>query len=519
MITLESYLAGSWRAGRGKAAILVNPATEAPLAETSSEGLDFGAACRHAREVGGPALRAMSYAERGALLLAMSTALHAHRDELLDLAVANGGNTRGDAKFDVDGATGTLAAYGAFGRELGEGNVRYDGEGVALGRSPKFWGEHLLASRTGVAVHINAFNFPAWGFAEKAACALLAGMPVISKPATSTALLTWRMMKILVDESALPGGAVQLVCGSAGDLLDHLGPQDVLAFTGSAETGFRLRSRESLLRASVPVNVEADSLNAAVLGPDAAPGGDTWRLFVKDVVREVTQKAGQKCTAARRVIVPQERIDDVQAELAAALAATVVGDPAHEGVRMGPVTTARQLADGREGIGLLMDEADVVCGGPDPVRDAVGAPGGKGYFIAPTLLRARDAATASVVHRHEVFGPVTTLLAYDGDAARAAELVARGEGSLVTSAYSDDRDWTEAFVRGAAPWNGRIYLGSDKVADVAFGSGAVLPQLVHGGPGRAGGGEELGGLRGLSLYEQRTALQGGRGIVQRLFSR
>jgi oxepin-CoA hydrolase/3-oxo-5,6-dehydrosuberyl-CoA semialdehyde dehydrogenase len=370
--------------------------------------------------------------------------------------------------------------------------------------------------RLGVAVHINAFNFPAWGFAEKAACALLAGMPLIVKPATSTCLVTERMVRALVEADVLPAGAVQLLSGSPGDLLDHLGPQDVVAFTGSADTGLRIRSRENLLRGSVPVNVEADSLNAAVLAPGTDPGGDTYGLFLKDVVREMTQKAGQKCTAVRRILVPTGDVARVEEDLRDRLSGTVVGDPTAEGVRMGPLSTARQLEDARNGIRLLTEAARIVLGGPEPV-EAVGAPPGRGYFVAPTLLVADDPDGADVVHRHEVFGPVATILPYDGSAERAAELVARGEGCLVSSLYGDDRTWLTEAVAAAAPWNGRLYIGSEKVADVAPGSGVALPFLLHGGPGRAGGGEELGSARGMELYQQRTAIQGNRGLLERMF--
>jgi 3,4-dehydroadipyl-CoA semialdehyde dehydrogenase len=516
VITIRSYLCDRFQEGTGEPGVLLNPATEEPLAGTSTAGLDLAAAVRHGREVGGPELRGMTFGERAALLTRMAKALHERREELLDLAIANGGNTRSDAKFDVDGATGTLAAYGRLGEPLGDRRVLVDGGGVALGRSSRFYGMHLLTPREGVAVLINAYNFPAWGFAEKAACALLAGMPVLCKPATSTALVTARMVEALVEADLLPAGAIQLVAGPAGDLLDHLGPQDVVAFTGSAATGLGIRSRENLLRSSVPVNVEADSLNAAVLAPDVEAGSDTFGLFLKDVVRELTQKAGQKCTAVRRVLVPADRVDEVQEELRERLAGLVVGDPADRDVRMGPLATRNQLEDAREGIAELAAEGRVALGGPEAV-EARGVPAGKGFFVAPTLIRLEDGDAAEAVHRREVFGPVATLVPYDGTAAAAARLVARGEGCLVSSAYGDDRAWLESLVLGTAAWNGRLYLGTAKVADQAPGSGVALPFLNHGGPGRAGGGSELGGLHGLRLYQHRTAVQGGRGLLERLF--
>jgi oxepin-CoA hydrolase/3-oxo-5,6-dehydrosuberyl-CoA semialdehyde dehydrogenase len=511
---LESRVGGRWVAGTGELDTLQNPATEEPLARAGAEGIDRGAALQYAREVGGPALRALTFAERGALLKAMCDALVAHRDELLDLAVANGGNTRSDGKFDVDGATFTLSAYADIGKALGDRKVLPDGDGIPLARSPRFHGQHISLPRRGVAVHINAFNFPAWGLAEKAACALLAGMPVVSKPAGSSALVAHRIMEILVDGKILPEGALSLLCGSAGDLLEHVGPQDVVAFTGSSQTGIAIRSMASVIRHSVRVNVEADSLNAAVLGPDVEPGSDTYDLFVKDVVRDMTQKAGQKCTAIRRVLVPAAVADRLRDDLADRLRAVVVGNPAQDGVRMGPVATAQQHRDVREGIDLLARDGRLVFGVPD--LKPVGVPDGKGYFVAPVLIEVEPGADAPNVHGHEVFGPASTIVPYDGSPAEAAALVARGQGGLVSSVYSDDTDFTAETVLGLAPYHGRVFLGSAKIAEMSPGPGTVLPLLVHGGPGRAGGGEELGGLRGLAFYMQRTALEGSRPVIEKI---
>jgi len=513
--TLRSYVGGQWREARAGFAPLHDPCTEEVIAQASSDGVDFGAALEHAREVGGPALRALTFAERGELLLAASKALHACRDELIELSLRNSGTTRKDAKFDLDGATGTLSFYAYLGKELGDRRYLVDGEGVALGRSARFYGQHLLLPLTGAAVHINAFNFPAWGFAEKAACAWLAGVPVITKPATSTALVTERCIEILVEAKLLPAGALALIVGSTGDLLSRLGPQDAFGFTGSADTALRLRGLPNLLAKSVRVNIEADSLNAAVLGPDVSPGSETCNLFLREVEREMTQKTGQKCTAVRRVFIPKERMDEVQAALIERLSAVVTGNPADSSVTMGPLATAQQLADGVAGIARLAGDARIVHG--SGLRaDGVGATPGRGYFLAPTLLRADDAESTQNVHSHEVFGPVATLLPYDGSAAVAARLCARAEGTLVTSVYSDDDSWAASFVVDGGPWAGRIYLGSEKMAEQALGSGVALPQSLHGGPGRAGGGEELGGKHGLSLYLRRVALQGSRAMVGKL---
>ena len=516
MLVLPNYVQGRWQPGTGSLSTLVNPTTGQPVAQAGTGGVDMKAALAYARDVGGPALRALTFAQRGQMLLAASKALHAQRDALIELALQNGGNTRKDAKFDIDGATGTLAAYGEWGVKLGETHVLHDGEGLQLGRSARLWGQHVLLPRRGVAVHVNAFNFPAWGLAEKAACAWLAGMPVLSKPATATALVTERAVRVLLEANVLPAGALSLLCGSAGDLLDHLGAQDVLAFTGSADTGYLLRSKERLLRQSVRVNVEADSLNSAVLGPDAGPGSETWSLFLRDVVTDMTQKSGQKCTAIRRVLVPRDRLADVEAELTQRLAGTVVGDPAHEKVTMGPLATASQLKDAREGIAKLLTECTAVYGSAaEP--PLTGATPGKGYFVGPVLLKVKDPATARLVHEHEVFGPVSTLIPYDGSPAAAAALVKKGEGSLVASVFSDDRAFVREMVLEIGPWHGRLYLGSEAMAPYAPGPGTALPHRVHGGPGRAGGGEELGVLRGVALYQQRVALEGDRAALDRMF--
>lgn len=515
METLKSYVGGAWVAGTGKKSTLVNPTTEAPLAEASTEGLDLGGAVAYARAEGGPALRALSFAQRGELLRAVSRAIHANRDALIEVAIQNAGNTRSDAKFDIDGASGTLAFYADLGRELGDQRFLLDGDAVQLGRSPRFAGQHVLVPRAGVAVHVNAFNFPAWGLAEKAACALLAGMPVISKPATSTALLAFRIMEILVEGKILPPGALSFVAGSPGDLLTHLGGQDVLAFTGSSDTGAAIRLMPNIARSSARVNVEADSLNGAVLGPDVSPGSDTYLMFLKDVVRDMTQKAGQKCTAIRRVFAPRALLGQVQADLKERLAEAKVGDPAAEGVTVGPLATAQQLRDVRAGIERLARESAVVLGGLGPF-EKVGVPEGKGYFVPPTLLVNEAPERAREVHEHEVFGPAATLLPYEGDAAGVVAEVRKGGGGLVCSVYSDDRAFVGEVMFGIAPFHGRIMLGSEKIADQTPGPGTVLPQMIHGGPGRAGGGEELGGLRGLAFYSQRVALQGARPILDAL---
>ncbi len=499
MIELRSYVCGSWSAGTGARQTLVNPATEAPLASASSEGVDLGAALQYAREKGGPALRALGFAGRGALLRAIADAMQSSRDELINLGIANGGNTRSDAKFDVDGAIGTLLAYAELAPTLGEARMLTDGEGIQLGRSPRFHGQHVLTPRRGVAVHVNAFNFPAWGFAEKAAVALLAGMPVLSKPATSSAMVAHRIAELIVEGKILPDGALQLLVGRPRDLIEHLGAQDVLAFTGSGDTGELIRAMPNIIKHSVRVNIEADSLNAAVLGPDVEPRSDMYELFLKEVVRDMTQKAGQKCTAIRRVIVHGGVAEEVRNDLAELLAVVKVGDPAEEETKMGPLATASQLADAREGVQRLGGK--LAFGSAAPV-------GSKGFFLSPILVEGPGA----VVHEREVFGPIASLIAYKEDPAR---IVASGNGGLVCSIYSEDQEFLDATVAEVAPFHGRIYLGHPKV-ELSPGPGTVLPQLVHGGPGRAGGGEELGGPRGLAFYLQRTALEGSRPVIAKI---
>jgi oxepin-CoA hydrolase/3-oxo-5,6-dehydrosuberyl-CoA semialdehyde dehydrogenase len=511
MISLQSHVHGRWVAGSGDQKTLHDPATEAVLGDVRQGGIDFAAVVQHAYRTGGPALRAMTFAQRAEALKALSAKLHEHRDELLDLATKNGGNTRGDGKFDLDGCTGTLAYYAQLGAQLPPTPHLVDGDGLQLTRSPRFFGQHVLVPRPGVAVHINAFNFPAWGMGEKMACALLAGVPVIEKAGTPSAMLAHRIAQIVVDSKLLPEGAFQFLAGSVTGLLDLLGPMDAVAFTGSSATGALIRGNKNLIARGVRVNIEADSINPAVLGPDVEGGSDTFEQFLANVTTDMTQKAGQKCTAVRRIFVPSALLAEVEDALAERLKAIKVGDPANADVRMGPVASSEALATVRSGIQRLQAVADTVLGGPQPIAD-------RGYFVAPTLLRAKT-AEAAVLHELEVFGPCATLIAYDGTAAAAAELCNRGGGGLVASAYSDDRGFVEALVHGIAPWHGRIWLGSEKTMSQATPPGAVLPATIHGGPGRAGGGEELGGLRGLHPYLQRTAVQGDRAVVGKAFGR
>jgi oxepin-CoA hydrolase/3-oxo-5,6-dehydrosuberyl-CoA semialdehyde dehydrogenase len=510
MTTLNSYLSGKWISGQGNPTTLYNPSTEEAVATASTAGLDFKGAVNFARLMGGPALRAMTFAQRGAILAKLAKAINDAREELITLGLSNAGNTRSDAKFDIDGAAATLNYYADLGAKLGEVKVLADGDGVALGRSARLYGQHVLSPRHGVAVHINAFNFPAWGMGEKMAVALLAGVPVISKPATATALMAHRIAELWVATSALPAGAFSFVCGSVGDLLSHLGPQDVVAFTGSSDTALSIRRQENLARDSVHVNIEADSLNSAILAPDAATGSETLNLFFTDVTKEITQKTGQKCTAVRRIYVPAERLDEVKEGLVDRLKDVRLGNPADEKTTMGPLATMSQLKDVRAGIDRLAAAYETACGGSKGID-------GKGAFVFPTLFvnKKPKPDTTDPVNAHEVFGPVATLMPY-GNATELLALVAAGGGGLVSSVYGDDKAWLNEVVAGIAPWHGRVTISGEKVAGQTVPTGTVMPQLLHGGPGRAGGGEELGGMRGLSLYLQRTALQGPRPFVEAL---
>lgn len=512
---LRSYLSGQWQAGRGKSSQLHNPSTEEVVAEASTEGLDFAAALRFAREKGGPALRALSFGQRAEILKTLARVIADAREELIAIGMANAGNTRSDAKFDIDGASATLLFYADLGGKLGDARVLVDGEGLPIGRSARLFGQHIYVPREGVAVHINAFNFPAWGMAEKLAVTLLAGVPAITKPATATAHMAHRIMELWVDANVLPEGALSFVCGGVGDLLSHLRGQDVLAFTGSGDTAATLRRLENFAQHNVHVNVEADSLNAAILGPDVSPGSETWNTFVAEVVKEMTQKTGQKCTAVRRIFVPEDKLQDVRDALVERLREVRVGNPSDDKVTMGPVATAAQLRDVLAGIEKLAQGGELACGGAQKV-DGMSAPAGKGFFVPPTLVVHKTPTPDAAANQLEVFGPVATLMPF-GDATTLLSLVAAGGGGLVSSVYSDDRRFLQQVVLGIAPFHGRVTIGNEKLAGQSVPPGTVLPGLLHGGPGRAGGGEELGGTRGMSLYMQRVAVQGHRALIEQMF--
>lgn len=511
--TLESYLGGRWLRGQGIETELVDPSKGDVLATASAKGLDRAAALAFARERGGPALRALNYAGRAKLLGAIADVLTANRARYEAIAIANSGNTKIDAAIDVDGGIGTLKYYARLGAPLGEAKALLDEKPVRLAKAENFQAIHMLVPRHGAAILINAFNFPSWGLWEKAACALLAGMPMLAKPASATCLLTHQMVRDVMAANVLPEGALSLLCGGIGDLLDHVGADDVIAFTGSSDTANRIVSHHNVLARGARVNVEADSVNAALLAPDVAPATPAFDAFVKEVAREMTVKAGQKCTAIRRVFVPSERAGSVAEALSARLAKTTVGDPRSEATRMGPLVTRAQQKAALDGIHRLAGEAKFVAGGPDAPR-LNGIDGAKSAFVAPTLLKL-ESGTGSAVHDTEVFGPCATIIPYR-DEADAFGLVARGGGSLVASVYGEDRDFLARAVSELGSSHGRVLAVEPSIVDAHTGHGNVMPQCHHGGPGRAGNGAELGGLYGLRLYHQRVAVQGSTDLLAAL---
>lgn len=514
--SLPSYLTGQWRGGAGDARIVCDAVTGEPVTQIAATDVDFADVLDYARSVGGNALRAMTFAERSAALKAAAVALSEHKDELYALS-AKAGATRADAKVDVDGGFGTGIVYAGLGRKgLPDGTVVVEDEApTPFGKQGLFLGQHILTSRLGTAVQINAFNFPVWGMLEKLAPALLAGVPTLAKAATPTAYIAEHAVRIMVESGALPDGALQFVAGPINGLFDLLDGQDSVGFTGSATTAASLRAHASVVDRSVHFTAEADSLNASILGPDATPGTPEFDLYVDQVVTEMTTKAGQKCTAIRRVFVPAAQLDAVQDALAAKLGDVVVGAPGADGVTMGALVGTDQRDDVRKRIAALAADARVVVGDPNTV-DAVGADAQTGAFIAPILLRG-DANSQSA-HDVEAFGPVATLLPYDGTPADATARVARGQGSLAASVVSADADFAKQTVLGVAAHHGRVLVLDRDSAPESTGHGIPMPQLVHGGPGRAGGGEEEGGLRAVFHHMQRTAVQGGPAFLSSLGS-
>lgn len=503
---LQNYAEGRWVEGKGKATDLFHAVTGEKIAEASSEGLNFKAMADYARTVGGPKLRGMTFHERALMLKSMAKYLMDRKDEFYPISAATGA-TKVDSWIDIEGGIGTFYVYASKGRkELPNEPYLVEGNLENISKNGTFVGRHLCVPLEGVAVHINAFNFPCWGMLEKLAPTFLAGVPAIVKPATITSFLTEKMVKVMLESGLLPEGALQLICGSAGDLLDHMTCQDVVTLTGSAQTGKKLKEHPVLMEHSVRFNMEADSLNCSILAPDATPKTEEFDLFIKEVAREMTVKAGQKCTAIRRTIVPDDMVGDVMEALKKRLADVKIGDPAAEGVKMGPLAGKTQVGDVKRNLDMLRHAGEIVFGHPDDFQ-VIGADKSKGAFFPPVLLYCKDALKKSEPHSVEAFGPVNTVMGYS-NIDEAIELARLGRGSLVGSLFTANDSTAKKVVLGTAPYHGRIVVLNRHCAKESTGHGSPLPHLVHGGPGRAGGGEEMGGIRGVLHYMQRTAIQG-----------
>jgi len=505
MMKIQNYVTGSWITGDGEELMAENAITGEAFASLSSAGLDYESILNYARNTGGPALRKMTFQERGRMLKALALHLMERKEKFYVLSAATGA-TRVDSWIDIEGGIGNLFAYASLRKQFPDLPYAFEGETVPLSKGGSFIGHHILVPKRGVAVHINAFNFPIWGMLEKIAVNLLAGVPAVVKPSEFTSYLTELMVKEIIDSKILPEGSLQLVTGLGRGIIDYVTNQDVVTFTGSAATGRKLKSLPHIVENSVPFNLEADSLNASMLGEDAAPGTPEFDLFIKATRAEITVKAGQKCTAIRRILVPEKYMEDVQIALGKLLAKTTIGDPSVEGVRMGSLASKIQVDRLRHNVELLMKEQDIVYGDMDNF-EVVGADKNKGSFFSPILFRNDNPFEKTAVHEIEAFGPVSTLMPYKNmdEAIRIAEM---GKGSLVTSIVTADDSAAKEFVLNTAHLHGRILVLNERCAKESTGHGSPMPLLSHGGPGRAGGGEEMGGVRGVKHYMQRTAIQG-----------
>ena len=510
MMNLQNYALGEWISGTGTKADLIHAVTGAKIGEASSGGLDFRAMTHYARTVGGPHMRALTFHQRAAMLKAIAKHLMERKDAFYDISAMTGA-TKSDSWVDIDGGIGTFFAYSSRGRrEFPNETFHVEGPAESLSKAGTFVGRHICVPLEGVAIHINAFNFPAWGMLEKLAPALLAGVPCIVKPATVTSFLTEAVFRSIVDANILPAGAIQLICGSAGDLLDHVTEQDAVAFTGSAVTGQMLKQGRAVMQHSVRFNMEADSLNCSILGPDAVPGTEEFDLFIREVTREMTTKAGQKCTAIRRTLVPSGMEEDVVKALRARLGTTTIGDPTVKGVRMGPLASKGQVRDVGANAEKIRAASELVYGADD--FEIVGADREKGAFFGPMLMVCDDPFRRHEPHDIEAFGPVNTVMPYK-TLDEAIELAKLGRGSLCGSLITADPKVARQVILGTAAYHGRMMVLDRTSAAESTGHGSPLPNLVHGGPGRAGGGEEMGGARGVLHYMQRTALQGSPSVL------
>jgi oxepin-CoA hydrolase/3-oxo-5,6-dehydrosuberyl-CoA semialdehyde dehydrogenase len=502
---LENYILGKWITGDGDGQALYNAVTGEAIANASTKGIDFASVLDYARTKGNPALRKMTFHERGMMLRALAFHLREHLDEFYRISYQTGA-TKADSWVDIEGGIGNLFSYASLRRKFPDTPYCLDGENHPLGKANTFMGHHLLIPKEGVAVHINAFNFPVWGMLEKIAVNILAGVPAIVKPATVTSFLTEAVVKEIAASKILPDGALQLLCGSAGDLLDHVGSQDIITFTGSASTGLMLKSGKRVMLENVPFTMEADSLNCIVLGEDVTPGMPEWDIFIKEVRKEMTTKCGQKCTAIRRIFVPANKLEDVHIALGKALAQTTIGNPLNEKVRMGSLAGESQRKEVKEQIQKLLASSQIIYGSLDSV-EVIDADSVKGAFMSPILLLNENPLHTKEAHEVEAFGPVSTLMPYHS-AEEAITLAKMGKGSLVSSIVTADKNIAKEYVLGAGMYHGRILILNESCAKESTGHGSPLPLLVHGGPGRAGGGEEMGGMRGVKHYMQRVAIQG-----------
>ncbi|SNT18789.1 oxepin-CoA hydrolase / 3-oxo-5,6-dehydrosuberyl-CoA semialdehyde dehydrogenase [Ekhidna lutea] len=503
---IKHYIAGQWMEGAGDGEVLHHAITGDPVASHTIEGIDFKDAYDHARNVGNPALRKMTFQERGLMLKALAFHLMDEKEKFYEVSKATGA-TRLDSWIDIEGGIGNVFSNASLRRQFPDLPYHVDGQTVPLSKEGSFVGHHIMVPKEGVAVHINAFNFPIWGMLEKAAVNWLAGMPCIIKPAEQTCYLTEVMVKNIIDSGILPEGALQLVAGYGNGILDHVDMNDVVTFTGSFETGKKLKTLPQIVENSVPFNLEADSLNCAVLGEDAVPGTPEFDLFIKEVRKEITVKCGQKCTAVRRIIVPEKLVEDVQIALGKAFEKTTIGDPSVEGVRMGALAGREQLDEVTKRVAELAKTSDLVYGSLDNKGEAMGADWNKGAFISPMLFVNQNPLNTEEVHNIEAFGPISTILPYK-NMDEAIAISKKGKGSLCSSITTANDKIAREYVVGAATHHGRILVLNEACAKESTGHGSPMPQLVHGGPGRAGGGEEMGGKRGVMHYLQRTAIQG-----------
>ena len=505
IMNYQNYALGKWITGEGEGVPLFNAITGERIGRASSKGLDFNEMMTYARKVGGPTLRKMTFQERGLMLKALALHLHSVKDKFYELSYVTGA-TKIDSWIDIEGGIGNLFANSSLRRQFPDLPFYVDGEAARLSKGGTFIGHHIMVPREGVAVHINAFNFPIWGMLEKIAVNLMAGVPAIVKPATLTCYLTELMVREIIATQILPEGSLQLICGSANGILDHVCCEDVVTFTGSASTGKMLKAHSKLINEAVPFNMEADSLNASIIGEDAIPGTEEFDLYIKEIQKEMTVKAGQKCTAIRRIIVPEKLVEDVQKALCDRLSKTIIGDPAIEGVRMGSLAGNSQVVEVSEKVNELAESQDIIYGDLENF-DVVGANKNKGAFIPPILFLNDNPFEKTDCHIIEAFGPVSTILPYK-NLDEAIELARMGKGSLVCSIVTSDDNIAREFTVNAASMHGRILVLNKDCAKESTGHGSPMPLLTHGGPGRAGGGEEMGGKRGILHYLQRTAIQG-----------